>query len=133
MTSPILRFTVPGTPVPKQRARRGKGGRHYTPAKTRGYETTVLVYAYQAIAREGRWPWPNDQPCAVTVRVFWPDKRRRDLDNTVKAITDAMNRNVYRDDSQIIELRAFKTMADPNPRAEVEVRMVDASKARTGT
>ena len=40
----------------------------------------------------------------VEIEVSPPDKRRRDLDNTLKAILDALQPWVYQDDSQVVEL-----------------------------
>lgn len=46
---------------------------------------------------------------AVTIEVFQPDKRRRDLDNIAKAPLDALTHaGVWLDDSQIDELRLIR-------------------------
>lgn len=57
----------------------------------------------------------------VTVRVYRP-ANRGDLDNSLKAILDALNKRAYQDDSQIDELHAYKYLDRANPRVEVEVR-----------
>jgi len=57
----------------------------------------------------------------VTVKVYRP-ANRGDLDNSLKAILDALNQRAYRDDSQIDELHAYKFLDRKNPRVEVEVR-----------
>lgn len=57
----------------------------------------------------------------VTVRVYRP-ANRGDLDNSLKAILDALNERAYQDDSQIDELHAYKYLDRANPRVEVEVR-----------
>ena len=52
---------------------------------------------------------PLQGPLRVTVDMFVPDKRVRDLDNTFKALFDALKHaNVYMDDDQIVEIHAFK-------------------------
>ena len=44
-------------------------------------------------------------PLSVVVEVTVPDKRRRDIDNVVKALLDAMEQaGCYEDDSQIENL-----------------------------
>ena len=60
---------------------------------------------------------------AVSVRLHAPDKRRRDLDNSMKALLDALaHALVYVDDSQIDRLVVERGPVDrKNPRAEVEV------------
>lgn len=47
-----------------------------------------------------------------------------DIDNVVKGITDAMNSIIYKDDSQIVSLRASKFYSD-SPRVEVTVKETD--------
>lgn len=60
---------------------------------------------------------------AVTVTVYPPDKRRRDLDNTQKALLDALAfAGVYEDDSQIDDLRVVRgPVCAAWPHVEVEI------------
>jgi Holliday junction resolvase RusA-like endonuclease len=52
---------------------------------------------------------PLDGPLVVEVRVFPPDKRRRDVDNVQKALLDALQHGgAYGDDSQIVRLTIEK-------------------------
>jgi len=47
-------------------------------------------------------------PLKVTIEAWRPDKRRRDLDNLLKATLDGLaHANVYDDDSQIMDLRIY--------------------------
>lgn len=60
---------------------------------------------------------------AVTVDLYPPDRRRRDIDNTMKALLDAMAAGgAYEDDSQIKELtiRMHAARKD-SPAAEVTI------------
>lgn len=46
---------------------------------------------------------------SVRILVYFPDKRKRDLDNLLKALLDALQKNgLYKDDSQITELEIVK-------------------------
>lgn len=45
--------------------------------------------------------------------------KKPDCDNCVKLVKDAMNGVFYRDDSQIVQLFAFKSYADGTPRTDV--------------
>jgi crossover junction endodeoxyribonuclease RusA len=128
MSADRLTFTVPGLPVPKQRARRGKGGRWYTPEKTANYETAVKMHALNGIARVG-WPMRTKSLCAVTIHVYFPDNRNRDIDNVFKACADAMNDFVYHDDTQIHEQHAYKHVGSECPRVEVEVTLLEKRAA----
>ena len=114
-----ITFEVPGSPVPKQRARRGRSGRWYTPQATRSYEAKVGWMAKAAGIHA-----PHDGPVGLKVRLWFPDRRRRDADNVVKAIMDALNGLAYSDDSQVIELFVSRQIDRQRPRAEVTVERI---------
>lgn len=45
-------------------------------------------------------------PLVVDIVAFMPDKRRRDLDNVLKALLDGLTHSgVWADDSQVVDLR----------------------------
>lgn len=118
-----LVFSVPGLPVPKQRARTflSKGGKvlSRTPPETRSYERLVGMHAGVAAAR-ARWE-PRPGPHVLHVAVVWPDRRRRDLDNLVKSIADALNGVAWDDDSSVVELHAVSSVNAHNPGVIVRV------------
>jgi len=130
----MMRFTVPGPPVGKARARTvlSRGRVHsYTPNKTTAYESTVRL-AFTA-AYPGHVPL--DGPLAVSVRAFfWPPDRYRhqtgiesiphttrpDGDNVLKAVADAGNGVIWRDDS-IVARWTIEKWYSLTPRVEVEI------------
>lgn len=58
----------------------------------------------------------------VTVTLYEPDKRRRDIGNYVKLTMDALTRVAFVDDSQIDRLELIRGGLDRvNPRAEIQV------------
>jgi len=130
-----LSFVVPGPPRPKARARLGKGGKWYTPAKTVRYEATVRTYALQAALRIPGWTPPFARRLSsatverfrVSIRIFFPDRRRRDLDNICKSIQDAANGILWKDDSQVTSVRIDSDVDAVSPRVEVDVVSVSAS------
>lgn len=63
--------------------------------------------------------------CRVTVNVYMPDARRRDVDNVLKASLDALSAaRVYEDDSQIVRLTVERMGIDRDrPRLEVTVEV----------
>lgn len=62
-------------------------------------------------------------PAQMTITLYEPDKRQRDIGNYVKMIADALIGTAYVDDSQVDELIVRRGERDRfNPRAEVEVR-----------
>lgn len=117
-----LEFTVPGKPVPKERVRRdGRSGRWYRPDKTGRYEGLVKLMAARAVTRD----WPTHEQYGVGVRFVFPDRRKRDTDNALKAIFDGMNCVVFRDDSQVAWHLVIRSVDKHNPRAEVCVVVDD--------
>jgi crossover junction endodeoxyribonuclease RusA len=48
------------------------------------------------------------KPLRVVIEAWRPDRRRRDLDNLLKATLDGLaHAGVYEDDSQIVDLRIY--------------------------
>jgi crossover junction endodeoxyribonuclease RusA len=63
-----------------------------------------------ALAKTNRWPaFVSEARLSVTIHAYPPDKRRRDLDNVLKAALDVMGlAGVYGDDSQIDRLEIVR-------------------------
>ncbi|KAA9151000.1 RusA family crossover junction endodeoxyribonuclease [Delftia sp. BR1] len=125
----MITFTVPGQPVGKGRPRIGKVGQHarmFTPAKTVSYEGLVAHAA--SIAMGGR-PLLGG---AMDVHLFikfqvpasWSLKKQQqalageilpmtkpDIDNIEKAIYDAINGVVWKDDVQVVDVVKTKRYA----------------------
>lgn len=100
-----LTFWIDGTPQPWGRARafvHPKSGRlvHTTEPKTRAWEERVSFFARAAANRS----WlPEKGPVAVVIDVHGYSKRA-DLDNAAKGILDGMNKIVFADDRQVVDL-----------------------------
>lgn len=107
-------FTIPGKPQPKQRPRKAKG-RWYTPKATKNYEEKVALYARSGGVKE------IDGPVALSMAIYMPDRRRRDLDNCAKTVCDGLNGIAYEDDSQVSILHVERYFDTDNPRVEVTV------------
>lgn len=79
--------------------------------------------AKDAIAWEARSQFhgkPLSGDLAVTIDLYWPDRRKHDVDN-VKALLDALNDVVWEDDGQIVDLRTRKHYDKEHPRVEMTV------------
>jgi len=138
----ILHFHVPGQPVGKGRPRIGKVGAHarmFTPEKTVNYEGLVALAAQQAMAGAALL----EGACEVKLRIdcqipaSWSQKKQRaaaageirpttkpDADNVIKAIFDAMNGVVWKDDVQAVELAVSKRYSMV-PGVAVRVELLD--------
>lgn len=126
----IVKFTVPGNPVPQSRPRVSRYGTYYPP-KVKAYREYVSTVAKAAM--RGREPIQGALEMSCTF-FFAPPKStpkktlsklygtyytgKKDIDNLVKIIADSCIGICYADDSQIAVVHASKVYAD-KPRAEI--------------
>lgn len=80
-------FVILGSPVGKERPRKGKGGHFYTPKKTRDYEKKIAV---EFIRAEGLLL--SQKPLHIRLWARFPGSRGPDLDNIWKAVADAISK-----------------------------------------
>lgn len=133
-----MKITIPGIPVAKGRPRLSKYGT-YTPAKTVNYEK--LVKHYYMDQAEGI---KLSGPIRIEIYLFFPipksyskkqvelikaqgmvHTKKPDISNCLKSIEDALNNLAYEDDSQIVEIMAWKWYTLEEPRAEVIIEEVE--------
>ena len=123
---PIITIEMPGEPGGKGRPRFTRAGIAYTPSKTRSYEASL---AWTAAAAMKGAP-PMEGPLVLTVEACmpiptsWSGKRQRmaaageirpttrpDVDNIMKCC-DSLNKIVWRDDAQVVDIRCVKRYAE---------------------
>lgn len=79
--------------------------------------------AKDAIAWEARSQFrgkPLQGPVAMELTLYWPDRRKHDIDN-IKALLDALTGIIYEDDGQIVDLHTMKEFDKERPRVEMRV------------
>ena len=126
----IITFSIPGPARGKGRprfVRQGNFARAYTPAETVSYESLVRMAAEKSML--GKPPVLGAVAIkiivTVTVPASWSAKKQRealagnmrptkkpDMDNIAKAICDACNGILYRDDAQVTDLMMAKKYGD---------------------
>lgn len=120
-------FCVPGKPQPLQRARvqvRNGKPRHYTPKASVEYQKKVRYTALMAqcpLFAKG---------CEVELFVYLPDRRRRDRDNILKNVLDALQGSArlkrrpiaWDDDNDVGKITVDWAVDRANPRVEVTIR-----------
>lgn len=130
----MIDITIPGQPVAKGRPRVTKWGT-YTPEKTVSYENLVQ-FSFLEKYRKSK---PLEGPLIANISLYFSipvrtSKKNRelmllgqirptkkpDIDNCMKAITDALNGFAYKDDSQIIEVSVGKFYSD-EPRVYIKI------------
>jgi len=91
--------------------------------------------AKEAIGWEARSQYhgkPLTCPLAVSVALYWPDRRKHDVDN-IKALLDACTGILWEDDGQIIDLHITKDFDKEAPRVVMAVREVTETEKRQET
>ena len=125
----MVTFSVEGTPVAKGRpkfARRGNFVSTYSPKKTVDYEAKVKEAGKDAMGSSEPLETPLSLylyvrvpiPASTTKKVLAEISanrvkpiKRPDLDNVLKAVSDALNGICYKDDSQIVNIHCTKVYA----------------------
>lgn len=133
-----MKLTIPIEPKPQPRPRvtaHGKFAHAYEPASITLYKRVVAA-TYQSYFGAVK---PTEKAIAVDVVFYRPIQKylskrehakrvngehlpvvKPDVDNYVKAVLDALNGVAFKDDSQIIKLKAQKLYSE-NPRTEIEI------------
>lgn len=92
----------------------------------RGVEFRAAVFAE---VRRGKRPAALKGNVRAVIAAFPPDKRRRDLDNILKGLMDALTHSgVYYDDSQVKELTVRMMEPVAGGRVEVMVELIPGAK-----
>ena len=134
----MLTLFVPGPPQGKGRARsttvNGKTF-HYTPDKTRTYEGMIRTQAIEEMGIRAVTTQPIALKLVINypIPVSWPKWKlqaafdgeivpttKPDADNVVKAIKDALNGVVWKDDCQVTQMEVSKIYSE-SPGVLVEV------------
>ncbi|MBR1660282.1 MAG: RusA family crossover junction endodeoxyribonuclease [Oscillospiraceae bacterium] len=138
MSGRKYRYVIPGPAVPQGRPRLTTAGGHpraYDPPKSREYKAYVQrcvreqgapktpitgavflrVYEYRAIPKS----WSRRKKQAAREGTLWPTSRP-DLDNVKKAVQDALNGLVWKDDAQVVWCMGSKAYGE-DPRVEVQI------------
>ena len=93
-------------------------GRPYLSQKFKSYESNIQLQILSQLPKDFQL---LTQKLIVTLKVFLAKGRRMDAGNAPKSCLDACNGIIWKDDSQIQDLRVLMFYRDPNPRVEMEV------------
>lgn len=103
MTYPII-IHLPFPPSVNDYYKQTRAGARYLDKKVRVYRQDVA----EAINEQIPGLTLTDQLC-VEVTLYMPDRRKRDLDNYMKGLLDALTiADVWEDDSQIDQLQIYR-------------------------
>ena len=122
-----LLFTIEAHPMPHQRTRVARGGRHYNTAKQVSYQRLVALAANKA-AEGLKFEKPIKVQCAFYFKRPKSDKNKEliyggkgDVDNLIKQVLDSCNGVIWSDDSSIVDVTGIKLYTDSEERTIVRV------------
>ena len=125
MATHLLQFELP-LPPSLNRYYRRVGPRTLISREGRQYRKRVCALLASASAK------PLNGRLEVVVHAFAPDRRRRDLDNAMKGLLDALQHaGAYHDDSQIDELVIRRGPVVPGGKVIVWITEKPCDIART--
>ena len=104
--TPGISFFVEGHPVPKQSFVYDGNGHGHAKPEVKIWQTLVRLRCAEDMMLAGYDMITGE--LELDLGFILPDKRRRDLDNLSKAVCDALNGMLYKDDSQIVKLTITK-------------------------
>ncbi len=134
----MIHFTVLGLPIPKARARTmtlPNGRAHtYTPDRTKAWESSVKLQA-----RRWRPEQPLDGPLAAELTFYLPKPpsvprrvtypaTKPDLDNLAKSVFDALEGELFTNDSRIVDKNLHKRYGEP-ARVEIAIGPVEGGNS----
>ena len=132
--SHTLAFTIPGPPVPKGRWRSGfdKATRKrvaYTPTRTKEYQELVAACGMEAYAKDRPVGWPvTDQQMKCVLMIYHckaiSHPHTPDGDNVEKAVLDALQKVLYKNDKYVTDVHKISHYNDDNPRVEVRIETI---------
>jgi len=65
---------------------------------------------------------PIKKGVELILYIYYPDKKRRDADNAMKIVFDALKQIVFEDDSQVMHYSVYKRVDKQNPRVDIDVQ-----------
>ena len=123
--SPTLRMELPYPPSVNRAWRMVRVGRSCRMALSRegrAYRTEACARLAALVGRMAREDRTLHEPLRVHITLHPPDRRKRDVDNALKALLDALQHaGVIRDDAQIADLRVVRGEVVRGGRADIEI------------
>lgn len=86
----------------------------------------MTQYVAKAAVRHCAWELPPaDKKIVLEIVAFWPDARRRDMNNTHKLLCDALEGIVYLDDKMVLARDMDFSVDRKRPRLELCIYLKD--------
>ncbi len=119
MSAGIMKLVLKGKPVSINDL---YAGRRYLTIEGK---TTKADYYCQTLQQMG-WKKPMEGKIRVVMTAYFT-RDNADLDNCTKGCFDSLNRTVWVDDKQVVEIHAYKRIDKKDPRIEMEITELEDS------
>ena len=94
--------------------------------KGKTYKAGAGVMAnYEKTAQ--KWVYSIGHKIVMELRFFWPDRRKRDCDNSLKLLQDSFTGILYDDDKWVLPRVMDWNLDRENPRVEIKLWRFDES------
>lgn len=110
--TPIIQIELPYPPSANRYWRKTQTGRVYIGEDAKVYRKTVFALTIREPRLKG--------DVAIALKFYRP-RKSGDLDNRIKVLFDALQINCIEDDSQVVEIHAYRFEDKKNPRVWVEI------------
>ncbi|USG65194.1 RusA family crossover junction endodeoxyribonuclease [Brevibacillus ruminantium] len=115
-----LRIVIPGNPPTVNHVYRNVAiNRRITTADGQKWRQNVQAIASRAIATQG-WKMSSEEKLVGEVMIYWPTRRKRDVENVGKLLWDALEGIVYENDRWLLPRYMDFSVDKHNPRVEIK-------------
>lgn len=115
-----LRIVIPGNPPSINHVYRNVAiNRRITTADGQKWRQNVQEIAARVIAAQG-WKMTTEEKLVAEVMIYWPTRRKRDVENVGKLLWDALEGIVYENDRWLLPRYMDFSVDKHNPRVEIK-------------
>jgi len=115
-----LRLIIPGNPPTLNHVYRNVAvNRRITTRDGQKWVRDVQMLAQAAINQQG-WQKSTDEKLVAEVTIYWPTRRKRDVENVGKLLWDALEGIVYENDQWLLPRYIDFQVDKANPRVEIK-------------
>jgi len=117
--SQSLHLVIPGNPPTINHVYRNIAiNRRITTKEGQRWVKEVQLLARECISRQ-KWIMSREEKLVAEVMIFWPTRRKRDVENVGKLLWDALEGIVYENDHWLLPRYMDFQVDKHNPRVEI--------------
>ncbi len=123
-----IRIFLPPVPSVNHIYSTNRWGRRFLTREGKEWKKAAgLVATYERLVQ--KWPYSIGEKLVMELRFYWPDRRKRDCDNSLKLIQDAFTKILYDDDKWVLSRVMDWQLDKEEPRVEVRLFKLSSESA----